>query len=188
MIRLRVDGEAWHQWWRRAFGAFLAVALVVGLYISFRPGAFGPQEPPAQAEPEPKPDRVDPAASEVASEDRDDEEDSEAPEPDELTEAEKQALIDAARPPDETSVQVLDAGGGSDAANDAAEALRELGYDVVAINAARQSYTQTTVLYTDGNQAEADGLLAREDRVAASAANERLSEGVDLHVVVGPDW
>src|SRR3712207_7722092 len=62
--------------------------------------------------------------------------------------------IDAARDPEETTVQVLDAGGGSTATNDAADALREFGYDVVAINSSRIDYPTTTVLFTEGNDAE----------------------------------
>ncbi len=85
-------------------------------------------------------------------------------------------------------MQVLDAGGGSAATEDVDQVLRELGYDVVAVNAARQGRTVTTVLYTEGNEAEAEALRAREQRVAEVGRNETLSEGVDLHVVVAPDW
>lgn len=184
-------------WWRRAFGAFLAVALVLGLYLSFRPAGF--EDPPEFAsdgdateapddgnqEEEPPDDDGgdDGEAEEDTEEDEEEEEEDEG-----LTEEEAQELIDAARDPSETSVQVLDAGGGSDAANDVAEVLGDLGYDVVAINPSRVDYDVTTVLYTSGNDAEAEALHARDDRFSATEPNERLSEGVDLHVVVGPDW
>jgi hypothetical protein len=191
--RLReVDREAVHIWWRRLFGGALIFALLFGLYLSFRPADFedpppdlasddatqapadGEQQP---AEPtEPAPDDEGEDGTEVETEDPG------------LTEEEKQELIDAARDPAETSVQVLDAGGGSTATSDVAEVLADLGYDVVAINPSRVDYDVTTVLFTSGNDAEAEGLRARDERFAATAPNERLSEGVDLHVVVGPDW
>lgn len=182
------DEPAWYQWRRRAFGTFLVLALVVGLYLSFRPSGFedepdvavGSQEsvaPSASAqseEPEPEPE---PEPAESAP-----------PEDDGLSEDEAEDLIAAARDPEGTTVQVLDAGGGSSATNEAADALREMGYDVVAINSSRTDYQVTTVLFTDGNEAEAQALPARDERFAETAPNERLSEDVDLHVVVGPDW
>lgn len=179
------DEPAWRHWWRRAFAGFLALALIVGLYLSFKPSGFS-DEPelagdaePSETASEPEPEPAEPAASEPAAEP------TENPG---LSPAEAEELIAAARPPEETSVQVLDAGGGSDAVNEAAEVLRELGYDVVAINPSRTEYDTTTVLYTDGNEAEAQALPAHDERFADVAPNERLSDGVDVHVVVGSDW
>ena len=178
----------WRDWWRRAFGGGLILVLVVGLFVSFRPAGFEdatrladddePTEEPRErrTEREREPDE---AESDEASEE---------PAEDTLSEEEIQELIDAARDPEETTVQVLDAGGGSTATNDVADALREFGYDVVAINTSRLDYPVTTVLFTEGNDAEAEALRARDDRFAEIGANERLSEGVDLHVVVAPDW
>lgn len=175
---------AWRVWWRRGFAAFLAVALVVGLYLSFRPSGFDDQDLAADATPSAPAARSEPPApppSEVRPTAPPDGEEQ-------LTRAQINALIAAARQPQETTVQVLDAGGGSDATNDAADVLRELGYDVVAINSSRTDFDTTTVLFTEGNDAEAEALSARDDRFAETAPNERLSDDVDLHVVVGPDW
>lgn len=191
ILQQRIDRETVHAWWRRVFGGALVLALLLGLYLSFRPGGFedlppdlasdDATQPPDQDEEPPPPPDDEPDGS--------DEGENEAEEQDEgLTEEEAQALIDAARDPSETSVQVLDAGGGSSAASDVAAVLADLGYDVVAINSSRVDYDVTTVLFTSGNEAEADALHARDDRFAATEPNERLSEGVDLHVVVGPDW
>ena len=186
--RRRIDQETLHQWWRRGFGTFLVLALLIGLYLSYRPSGFD-SGPELAAEG----DATEaPADEEVAGG-----EDAEAAEEnleepvvveDELTDEEREELIAAARPPEETSVQVLDAGGGSTATNDVADALRDEGYDVVAINSSRADYSVTTVLYTAGNEAEADAMRARDERFSETGPNERLSEGVDLHVVVAPDW
>lgn len=189
---------AWHRWWRRIFGTLLVVAFVGGLLLSLRPGDFSDQ-----------PDQPDLAADDVESEkprqtadpgdngqeegegeqEPSEEPTEEATEVDEgLTEEEAQQLIEDARDPENTSVQVLDAGGGSTATSQVADTLRELGYDVIAINASRVSYSTTTTLYTDGNETEAQALHARDERFAETAPNELLSDAVDLHVVVGPDW
>lgn len=188
MTQHDADEPEWRLWWRRGFAAFLVLALLIGLYLSFRPAGFedepelaGEAEPsanPSEPTPTPAPTPTAPP-SEPAAEPTEDEG---------LTPKEAEDLIAAARPPEETSVQLLDAGGGSDAVNEAAEVLRELGYDVVAINPSRTEYDTTTVLFTEGNQAEAQALPARDERFAAVAPNERLSDGVDVHVVVGSDW
>lgn len=189
MTQHDADEPEWRLWWRRGFAAFLAFALLLGLYLSFRPAGFedepelAGQEEPSASEPAPATPTSEPAPTAGTSDP--------APEPTEdegLTPEQAEDLIAAARPPEETSVQLLDAGGGSDAVNEAAEVLRELGYDVVAINPSRTEYDTTTVLFTDGNQTEAQALPARDERFAAVAPNERLSDGVDVHVVVGTDW
>lgn len=190
-LRQRVDAGTAREWWRRAFATFLVLALVLGLYLSFRPADFeempdlasdGTTEAPEEDVEE------EPPADEPDDEEEPADEEPDEPEEPELSEEEIQELIDAARDPAETSVQVLDAGGGSSAASDVADVLAGLGYDVVAINPSRVDYDVTTVLFTSGNDAEAEALHARDDRFAETAPNERLSEGVDLHVVVGPDW
>lgn len=178
------DDPEWRVWWRRGFAAFLALALIVGLYLSFRPTQF--EEEPEVVTGEEPTER--PRRQRNNTKPPPEEESEAAAEDEGLTDAQAQELIDAARDPEETTVQVLDAGGGSTATNEAADALREMGYDVVAINSSRTNYPTTTVLYTEGNDAEAEALFARDDRFAETAPNERLSEGVDLHVVVGPDW
>ena len=181
-----MDGEAqWRIWWRRGFASFLGLALLIGLFISYRPAGFSAAPPTPSDEATAAPDEPDAEPTELASEGP---AESEAPDPDAMTQAEAEAFIEDARDPEETSVQVLDAGGGPTATAEAAEALRELGYDVVAVNSSRTDYTETTVLFTEGNKTEAMALRAREERVATAARNERLSEGVDLHVVVASDW
>lgn len=177
-------GPDWRVWWRRGFATALILALVVGLFLSFRPSGFDERpdvaagEPSEQATERPEPD----------DDDNSQLDESEAPEDTGLTRAEADELIAAARDPEETTVQVLDAGGGSNATNDVADTLREMGYDVVAINSSRADYPITTVLFTEGNEPEAEALRARDERFSETATNERLSEGVDVHIAVGPDW
>ena len=179
----------WHVWWRRGFGTALVLALVVGLVWAFQPSGF--EDEPVVAGDEEASERPRRGADKPKADDEDQlagGDESEASEDTGLSDEEAEELIDAARPPEETTVQVLDAGGGSTATNDAADALRELGYDVVAINTSRLDYPTTTVLFTQGNEAEAVALRARDERFAETGLNERLSEGVDVHIVVGPDW
>lgn len=96
--------------------------------------------------------------------------------------------IDGAKSPEETTVQVLDGSGDEAAVEDAAETLRELGYNVVAINSAAVAYERTTVLASDGRGAEAEALRRRDDRFTDVGENTNLNPEVDLHVVVGADW
>lgn len=178
----------WRVWRRRVFGTALAAALVIGLFLSFRPTTFDAEEVAGEQEPteEPRRNRGDKTGGNRGNNNRDEEPDVEASEGPSAEEADE--LIADARDPDQTTVQVLDAGGGSDATGSVQEALTELGYDVVAVNTSRLDYPTTTVLYTEGNDAEAEALRARDERFAEIAPNERLSTGVDIHVVVGPDW
>ena len=186
------DGEPeWHYYWRRGFAAALVLALVLGLYWSFRPSGF--DDTPSVAGDEQATENPGNKGGGGGGGGGDDDEEpqadeSEPAEDEGLSEEEAEELIAAARDPEETTVQVLDAGGGSDATADVAEVLSELGYDVVAINASRVDFLTTTVLFTDGNEAEAEALRARDERFAEIAPNERLSDGVDVHIVVGPDW
>jgi hypothetical protein len=92
--------------------------------------------------------------------------------------------------PAEVSVQVLDAvGDGGVTASAAAEELREAGFDVIVINRASRGYDVTTVFWTDGQgpggRAVAEALGTDEARV--TPAEVRLSDSVDVHVVVGSD-
>lgn len=186
MMRGDPDDPPWRVWRRRVFGGFLAAALLIGLFLSFRPSRFESEEVASQDEATEEPRRGggkkgggndDPPEAEPT------EEASEG-----LASAEADELIDKARAPEKTSVQVLDAGGGSTATDDVEQALLDLGYDVVAVNSSGTDYDVTTVLYTEGSDAEAEALRARDERFAEIAPNERLSDAVDLHVVVGPDW
>lgn len=190
---VRASDVQWRVWWRRAFGTFLVLALVVGLYLSFRPAGFEEEPQVAEGEQTTEPAVVteppdDGGDAEEEPDGQEQADETEEPADDELTEEEIQELIAAARDPEETSVQVLDAGAGGSAADEVAALLRDLGYDVVAVNAAREDRAVTTVLFTEGNRAEAEALRAREQRVTEIAPNELLSDAVDLHVAVGTDW
>lgn len=97
-------------------------------------------------------------------------------------------LIAAAADPAETTVQVLDAGGGPTRTLSVVETLEDLGYNVTNVTSSRSDVATTTVWFTADNEPQALGLRAREPRFAEVAPNERLNEGVNLHVLVGPDW
>lgn len=170
------------RFWRVVFGSFLALALIVGLGLSLRapdPGLFfgttpapttrtpaAAPPPVATTPPTPAPVTATPTVDPTPAEE----------------------LIAAARDPAETSVQVLDAGGGGARTGDVVDRLEELGYQVVNVTSSRVDTTTTTVLYTDGAEAEARALRARDQRFTEIGPNDRLSEGVDLHVLVAPDW
>jgi predicted methyltransferase len=179
--------NTWHLAWRVAFGGFLLLALGVGLWLSLSPGIGGTSAQDVldqrRAEGEA------PAATEPAQE---------ATEVGEPTRAERQEarrqrrernqqIIAAAPDPEETSVQVLDGAGDTAAVEAAIDSLNEHGYDIVATNPSRQDYDVTTVLYTEGHEAEAEALRARDGRFGEIELNDRLSESVDLHVIVGTD-
>lgn len=91
-------------------------------------------------------------------------------------------------PAEETTVQVLDGLGDPQRLEEVAETLRDLGYDVVAVNATRRAAQRTTVLYSEGAQEQAEALRAADPRFSAVDANARYTPTVDLHVLVGPDW
>lgn len=97
-------------------------------------------------------------------------------------------LIAAAAPPAETSVQVLDAGGGEARVDAVIAALEGIGYDIIARQSSSRDVDRTTVYYTEGNQPQAEGLRARDPRFQVVEANRGLSEGVSIHVLVGPDF
>ncbi len=93
--------------------------------------------------------------------------------------------------PGEISIQVLDAVGrdGGAAARATADELRSAGYNVVVINGSSRSYTVTTVFWSEGQgpggRAVAATLGTSEAR--RTPAEVRLSDSVDVHVVVGSD-
>lgn len=99
-----------------------------------------------------------------------------------------EVLIAAAKPPTETTVQVLDAGGGSASVDAAVAALESIGYQVVSVRGSSRDVTRTTVYFTAEAQAEADALRARDPRFQVVEPNQGLSEGVDIHVLVAPDF
>ncbi len=147
--------------------------LVIGLLWALNPGAqpeptAASLQPAAPAATEPIPQPPAPAAPGF--------------------QAETQALIAAALPPAQTTVQMLDAGGGAVGLQSAVSAARRLGYQVVATASSRQNVARTTVWFTAGKQHEAQALHARDPRFAELGPNRGLSSSVDLHVLVGPDW
>lgn len=97
-------------------------------------------------------------------------------------------LIAAAKAPAETTVQVLDAGGGNAAVDAVVSALEAIGYDIIAINDSSRDVTVTTVYFTDGNEPQAEALRARDPRFQEIEPNQGLSDGVDIHVLVAPGF
>ena len=97
-------------------------------------------------------------------------------------------LIALAKAPAETTVQVLEAGGGNASVDSVVSALEAIGYEVVAINDSSRDVVVTTVYFTEDNEPQAEGLRARDPRFQAVEPNQGLSEGVDIHVLVGPDF
>ncbi|MPZ73098.1 MAG: hypothetical protein GEU74_07675 [Nitriliruptorales bacterium] len=92
--------------------------------------------------------------------------------------------------PSSVTIQVLDTvgfGSGPDALA-AAEVLRGLGYDVVAVNPTRRTARTTTVLVTAGHRDEARALRDSDERFAEIRGNDGFSDKVDLHVLVGPGF
>ncbi|HVM15482.1 MAG TPA: LytR C-terminal domain-containing protein [Egibacteraceae bacterium] len=129
--------------------------------------------PRAAASPDPAPDQPPPEPAGPQAE-----ADPESPE----------AIIAAAPPPQETTVQVLDGIGGSPRLPLLVAALEDLGYEVVATNPAGTDYAVTTVLFTEGNEHMARALQARDPRIVERRPNTEMSAEVDLHVVLGADW
>lgn len=100
-----------------------------------------------------------------------------------------QELISAAKPPGETTVQVLEAGGGAATVDSVVRALEAIGYNIVAESQSSQRKVErTTVYFTDDNDPQAEGLRARDPRFQDVEANRGLSASVDIHVLVGPDF
>lgn len=81
-------------------------------------------------------------------------------------------------------------GGGDDVAyQDAVAHLMALGYRVLASGSTRRAYEETTILFAEDRANEAGALQAADPRFRAVLPNDvGLSDQVDLHVVVGPDW
>ena len=86
------------------------------------------------------------------------------------------------------TVQVLDAAGTGTHAEDAAEVLRELGYDVIVVNPTARRVDTTTVLATPGFEAAAERLAQQDPRFSEIAENTDFNASVNLHVLVGPDF
>jgi hypothetical protein len=166
----------------------LVIALLWGLVWALNPSeggvtltAPGRQDAPeetAEADDDASPAPADPDPTETA-----------VPEPDPTpTGPPPEELIAAAPDPSDTTVQVLDAGGGPTRTLGVTDALEDLGYEVVNVTSSRTNVGTTTVWYTEGNEEAGLALRARDERFAEVEENERLSSGVDLHVLVGSDW
>lgn len=185
-----MEPEIAHPLARWIFAAFLLTALVVGLYLSLS-GSGGSDEGEvalsraseavaASSEPRPAAQRERPRRNPDRQ-----------PRP---TESETAAarvneeLIATADDVAETTVQVLDGADDSSLTEDAVAVVSDLGYDIVAVNPSRRSSATTTVLFTEGNRAEAHALRASDPRFGQIKPNTLFSESVDLHVVVGEDW
>src|SRR5690606_10692538 len=67
-------------------------------------------------------------------------------------------LIALAKVPGETTIQVLEAGGGSAAVDAVVSALEAIGYQIVAINDSSRDVTTTTVYFTEDDEPQAEGL------------------------------
>lgn len=88
------------------------------------------------------------------------------------------------------SVQVI-AGAGTtgDQVAAAVDALAELGYDVTQSGISPNSYPQTTVFATPGQEAQAEALVGADGRFTTFDPEfPGLNEEIQLHVLVGEDW
>ena len=92
------------------------------------------------------------------------------------------------RPPAEVTVQVLAAGGTEEQMLEAAEVLRDLGYQVVAVQESNRTVDTTRVLATAGAEDEGEALGTTDERFGPVEPNDGFNPGVDLHVLVGPDF
>jgi hypothetical protein len=167
--------------WRAVGGGLLAMVVTFGitavLTVVGRDDAE--QAGPAMLSPTPDPEEAT-AAAPPTQEPEPARSDEPAPQPE---------PTDPTEPPDDPSavtVQVLDTvgdGTGPDAL-EAAEVLRRLGYDVVAVFATRRTTDVTLVLATPGHRDEAEALRETDERFAEVGRNDGFSEEVDLHVLV----
>lgn len=86
------------------------------------------------------------------------------------------------------SVQVLEQVGAEAQAAEAAQVLRQLGYNVVAVNTTDRQVDTTTVLASAGYAEAAEQLQQSDERFGVVTANDGFSEDVHLHVIVGADF
>ncbi|HEX2241316.1 MAG TPA: LytR C-terminal domain-containing protein [Actinomycetota bacterium] len=87
----------------------------------------------------------------------------------------------------DVSVQVLNATPDSAAGDRMAERLAELGFQVVTVQPAGQTYEQTTVFWSHEGAEDAARALAERYGWLVAERPDNLSETVDVHVVVGAD-
>lgn len=88
----------------------------------------------------------------------------------------------------DVTVQVLDAAGTGTHAEDAADVLRDLGYDVIVVNTTARRVDTTTILATPGSEDAAEALREQDPRFAEIDENADFNPSVDLHILVGPDF
>jgi len=91
-------------------------------------------------------------------------------------------------PAEPVTVQVLYLPALEDLAGEAAEVLRDLGYEVAAVNSTAREVDVTTVLATPGHEDDAAQLRERDPRFAELGENTDFNASVDLHVLIGPDF
>jgi hypothetical protein len=93
--------------------------------------------------------------------------------------------------PGDVTIQVLDATGTGTktAGNKVADQLRAAGYQVIVVNSASKVYTETTVFWSEGQEAAGRQVAAAFGFPDAmpTPVEARLSNSVSLHVVVGTD-
>ena len=86
------------------------------------------------------------------------------------------------------TVQVLYAPGLDEVAGEAAAVLRDLGYEVAAVNTTTRTVDSTTILATAGHEEDAAELRDTDPRFALIDVNDGFSDAVDLHILVGADF
>ena len=172
---------------RAAAGGVAALILTFGITaVLMRTGQIGDGGSPAiilTATPSPAPtvaviETTAPPQTEPAPEPTEVPTPTPAPTPAEVTE----------RPVAGVTVQVLGQVGAEAQAAEAAEVLRDLGYQVVAVNTTDRQVDTTTVLATAGHAADAEQLQSLDDRFGVITDNDGFSPDVNLHVIVGADF
>lgn len=106
----------------------------------------------------------------------------------EAADGEADPELPAARPPEETAVQVLDGAGDPEALDEAVATLEEHGYVVATVNATSDRYEESAVFASDGWEEEAEALAGRDERFVVGGENPGFSDEIPLHVVVGEAW
>lgn len=85
-------------------------------------------------------------------------------------------------------LQVLNGSATSGTGQKAADRLREVGYEIVAVQNASRRYEKTTIFYQEGSRALADEIAALFGFGIVEAAPSNLSKQVPISVVVGDDY
>lgn len=85
------------------------------------------------------------------------------------------------------TVQVLNGTDDAEAGEAMAERLRELGYQVVAVESSSTGYKETTVFWSLPDTERAAKVLADRFDWAADEKPANLADTVSMHVVVGKD-